>query len=212
MHVASAFPPVARQWHQEATLAAYSCGGSRGFEGKPSHRVPFSPTAAPKDASRTVTPPDRSSAGSELSTRCAPTCAVHACLWRSGHGKNVRVSHIREEHGPLKNMFSVRDKSPFRRERWPVLARQGRHQDRELTLRSFRRCWRTVARVIDMPEPVPRAVPWSRRSRGCAILGETGEVDWAVDPLARRVWGRSRFDCQVDTYNRLRDHRSGSAR
>ena len=29
-----------------ATLAAYSCGGSRGFEGSTSHRVPFSPAEA----------------------------------------------------------------------------------------------------------------------------------------------------------------------
>jgi len=31
----ASLPPsrrLARQWHSEATLAAYSCGGSRGFE------------------------------------------------------------------------------------------------------------------------------------------------------------------------------------
>src|SRR6476620_4021384 len=65
---------LARQWHEEATLAAYSCGGSHGFEAPPtgfaSHRVPFSPAATPKGDSGTVTREDRSSARSELSTRC----------------------------------------------------------------------------------------------------------------------------------------------
>ena len=89
MHVASAFPPVARQWHQEATLAAYSCGGSRGVEARASHRVPFSPAAAKRGDSGTVTQMDRSSAGSELSTRGALACAVRACLWRSGNGGDV---------------------------------------------------------------------------------------------------------------------------
>jgi len=45
MRATSAFPPVARQWHSEVTLAAYSCGGSHGIEdwptGSSSHRVPF---------------------------------------------------------------------------------------------------------------------------------------------------------------------------
>jgi hypothetical protein len=90
MHVASAFPPVARQWHEEATLAAYSCGGSHGFEAPPwgsaSHRVPFSPAATPKGADGTVTRDDRSSAQSELSTRCALAPTVRACIWRGGNG------------------------------------------------------------------------------------------------------------------------------
>src|SRR6185295_13763728 len=81
---------LARQWHEEATLAAYSCGGSHGFEAPPtgfaSHRVPFSPAATPKDDSGTVTRQDRSSRVSELSTRCAPAPTVHSCIWHGGNG------------------------------------------------------------------------------------------------------------------------------
>jgi hypothetical protein len=46
-----------------ATLAAYSCGGSRGFEAEASHRVPFSPLRSKWARNETVTLGNRSNAG-----------------------------------------------------------------------------------------------------------------------------------------------------
>src|SRR5262249_57949954 len=46
--VAPAFPPIGRQWHSGATLAAYSCGGSRRFEARdPPPRALFTPPVPP---------------------------------------------------------------------------------------------------------------------------------------------------------------------
>ena len=48
---------------------------------------PLPPTEAPAGPSRGL---ERSSARSELSTRCALACAVRACIWRRGHAGGVR--------------------------------------------------------------------------------------------------------------------------
>jgi len=139
MHVAPAFPPVARQWHEEATLAAYSCGGSHGFEAPPtgfaSHRVPFSPAATPRDDSGTVTRDDRSSAQSELSTRCA-LASASSRLHMARRQRRCRVS-------------DPAGLTPLHHRRVGLRT--------ALTIHGFSHRWRTIAREIDMPEAVSLA-------------------------------------------------------
>ena len=63
MRIAPAFPPIARQWHSGATLAAYSCGGSRGFEiDEPRTAFPFHRRGPTGTATRPSRGPDRSNA------------------------------------------------------------------------------------------------------------------------------------------------------
>ena len=60
MRVASAFPPVARQWHLGRRSPLTVAGAAAALRSKPSHRVPFSPAAARKAPDGTVTRADRS--------------------------------------------------------------------------------------------------------------------------------------------------------
>ncbi len=63
-----------------ATLAAYSCGGSRGMEEEnPRTAFPFHPPRPNRSHGRTVTHPHRSKAAAELSTAAWPQPTVCAC-------------------------------------------------------------------------------------------------------------------------------------
>jgi hypothetical protein len=95
MRAPSAFPPVARQWHSEVTLAAYSCGGSRGIEDRPvgasSHRVPFFTRRNPhRAATGTVTRGDGTAMRAELSTEGSVPPSDIASGWRNGHGVRAK--------------------------------------------------------------------------------------------------------------------------
>ena len=86
-----------------ATLAAYSCGGSRGFEDATSHRVPFSPTAARTGA---TAGPSRAHIEAKRELGCQQPCgggrqiAFDRCLQSNG-------ADCRTNFGISKNTLQV---------------------------------------------------------------------------------------------------------
>ena len=85
MRIAPAFPPNGPAVALGATLAAYSCGGSRGFEARASHRVPFSPLRSNWDRNETVTRARSKQRAAVLSIAYVNGKYFQLARWRNGN-------------------------------------------------------------------------------------------------------------------------------
>jgi hypothetical protein len=88
MRIASAFPPVARQWLLGRRSPLTVAGAAAALRGQPRTAFPFHPLGLDKETARE---PSRgrepSKAGTWLSTVCICALTDCACRWPTGHGQ-----------------------------------------------------------------------------------------------------------------------------